>query len=190
MSFNNEKLAKFIAENTEYDENILLDALNKYNEPRKFSNKNVEAYFEENDSPENVVATGKKGLITLNDIKRALGIEVKKKTPSEWVSADARKLAEQYELASEDFSEEDRSGNSIKSPLQSGCEHRITISDVRARLLKDGIEDVEDKFYTTKGVAKLAKDSGLSPSDFNNIKGRKIKEGEVKEKIAAMTQGE
>jgi len=180
-------LAKFLSEKLSVDEETVYAAVQKYysKSKQKFTNKNARAYFVEHGSPDDVTATGNGGKITINDVKRALGEAPSGKIPSEFASVHAKNLATKQGYKSEDFSEADRSGRVLKSVLLSGCEHTIAIDDVKRKMLVDGKEkEIQGDFFSSEGVAKLATDNGLSPTDFDHIRGRKIKKEDVKDLLA------
>ena len=178
-------LSKFLSKQLEIDEAVVYSAIQEYysKSQQKFTNKNSRAYYEEKGSPEGITATGTGGKITMNDVKRALGENPSGKTPSEFVSVHAKNLASKHGYESSDFTDDIRSGRTLKSVLLSGCKNTICIEDVKRKMIADGKETkaVENDFFSSEGVAKLATDSGLSPTDFDHIRGRKIKKDDVKE---------
>lgn len=179
-------LAKFLSTQLKVDEQTTLAAVNEFysKAEQKFTNKNAKSYYVEHGSPENVTATGNGGKITINDVKRALGETPTGKIPSEFASVHAKNLAEKEGYTSEDFPDSERTGRQLKSVLLSGCSRTIAIEDVKRKALADQKPGVtEGDFYSSEGVAKLAAENGLSPSDFD-IKGRKIKKEDVKDLLA------
>jgi hypothetical protein len=178
-------LAKFLSQKLNVDETTTLTAVRDFysKAEQKFTNKNAKAYYEEHGSPENLTATGNGGKITINDVKRAIGENPSGKIPSEFSSIHAKNLSVKYGYESTDFSDNERTGRTLKSVLLSGCEKTIAIEDVKRKMLDDGKESkkIEGDFFSSEGVAKLATDNGLSPTDFEHVRGRKIKKDDVKE---------
>ena len=181
-------LAKFLSD--KLDGITTQDALEAIVEFQKknihFTNKGVQQFWEENGEPE-VLGSGPNGKVKMDDVRRAIGVETKTRTPDEFASNSARELAEEYGFSYKDFSEDLRSGSSTKTPLASGLLKRISVLDVRNLAVTKGVanDDETSKLYSSPGVAKLAKENGLSPSDFE-IKGRPIKREDVKAYIAEM----
>jgi len=184
----NTRFAKFLStELTGVAESDALAAIEKFQKSNlHFTNKFVQQYWVDNDSPE-VRGTGPNGKVKMDDVRRALGEETKTRTPDEFASNSAKELAETYSFTAKDFTEDLRSGSATKAPLASGLRKRISVLDVRNLAVAKGLADDTEtsKLYSSPGVAKLASENGLSPSDFA-IKGREIKKDDVKALIAKM----
>lgn len=183
----NSRLAKFLSEKLGVKEADALSAIETYQKTNlHFTNKFVQQYWSDNGSPE-VRGSGPNGKVKMDDVRRALGEETKSKTPDEFASTSARELADGYGFDSNDFTEDLRSGSATKAPLASGLRKRITIQDVRSLAVANGLADETEsaKLFSSPGVAKLAKEAGLSPKDFD-IKGREIKREDVKDLIAKL----
>ena len=99
------------------------------------------------------------------------------KTPGEWSSTSAKKLAAEHNLIAEDFPETERTGRTLKNGKV-----QIGIDDVRNKLpeVKDALGE---KAFSSKGVYEKALEHNLSPSDFNTH--GKIKMADVKARIEA-----
>lgn len=193
---NTELFVKFLAAELKQNVSTVESALNKFYEsqPLSFSSKKAEEAYDEAVAGKTlkkniVVGTGPSGKVTMDDIRKATGVVAKgAKVPSEWVSTAAKELADEHGFIDTDFNEDDRSGKPTKAPLASGLEHRISIEDVRKRILikaQDAGEDVTElkrKFYSSPGVADLAEKNDLSPTDFD-VKGEKITKSMVDAKI-------
>jgi hypothetical protein len=148
-------------------------------QPKQFASKAAEKLFNEL-KPSGVVPTGRGGKISMDDVRAAAGIETKSKAPSEFSHNTAKTLADTKGLTDDDFPDSKRSGNGTQSPLASGCSKRITIADVRRMMVEKGLADQSDAdaLFTSPGVAKAAREAGLSPSDFT-VKGGKISKADV-----------
>lgn len=166
------------------------DALAKWSasldaQPKTFASKAAEKLYNEL-KPSGVRATGRGGKISIDDVRAAAGLETKRKAPSEFSHPSALELAQKHGLTSADFSDASRTGNPTQSPLASGCVNRITISDVRRTMVARGLgdSDVAASLFTSPGVAKAAREAGLSPSDFA-VKAGKISKADVTAAIQA-----
>jgi len=149
-------------------------------QPKQFASKAAEKLFGELGNPSGVVPTGRGGKISADDVRAAAGVETKRKAPSEFSHHTAKTLADEKGLTAEDFPDSKRSGNGTQSPLASGCSNRINVADVRRVMVEKGLADESDAnaLFTSPGVAKAARDAGLSPSDFE-LKGGKISKADV-----------
>jgi len=174
-------LARLTAEHFNVDQAEALKVWSKVIEeqPKQFSSKAAENLYKEL-KPTGIVATGRGGKISIDDVRAAAGIETKRKAPSEFSHHTAKTLAVTKGLTPSDFPDEKRTGTGTQSPLASGCAKRITISDVRRLMVEKEIADQDDTnaLFTSPGVAKAARDAGLSPSDFA-IKSGKISKADV-----------
>ena len=149
-----------------------------------FASPAAKKYWEAKGQPmENLFVTTpshKKGY-TLNDVKKALGEEVKEKTTSAWASKAAKKLASENSLSEEDFPVEIRSG-------KKKAKGKITIMDVKIKL---GLEEENKIPFASKSAEAFAKDNGISEEILKGIEGtghnnritigdlRKLGEGET-----------
>ena len=98
---------------------------------------------------------------TLNDVKKALGEEVKEKTVSAWASKAAKKLASDNNLSEDDFSVESRSG-------KKKAKGKITLIDVKIKL---GIEEENKIPFASKSAEAFAKDNGISEEVLKGMEG-------------------
>tara|TARA_A100001015_G_scaffold277612_1_gene336975 strand:+ start:1358 stop:2035 length:678 start_codon:yes stop_codon:yes gene_type:complete len=149
-----------------------------------FASSAAKKYWEGKGQPmENLFITTpshKKGY-TLNDVKKALGEEVKEKTTSAWASKAAKKLASENSLSEDDFPVEIRSG-------KKKAKGKITIIDVKIKL---GLEEENKIPFASKSAEAFAKDNGISEEVLKGIEGtghnnritigdlRKLGEGET-----------
>jgi hypothetical protein len=196
---NNTSIVNFLASELKQEIGIVQNALDKFYEtqPLVFSTKKAKdtydtAVAENKLKTEIKVGTGSNGKVTMDDIRKATGeVSKSQKVPSEWVSKAAEEEASKFGLTSADFDEDSRSGSATKAALASGMSNRIAIDDVRKRILieaeanGDDTTELKTKFYSSPGVAQLAIDNELSPTDFD-VKGIKITKKMVEEKIQAM----
>ena len=149
-----------------------------------FASPAAKKYWEAKGQPmENLFVTTpshKKGY-TLNDVKKALGEEVKEKTTSAWASKAAKKLASENSLSEDDFPVESRSG-------KKKAKGKITLIDVKIKL---GLEEENKIPFASKSAEAFAKDNGISEEILKGIEGtghnnritigdlRKLGEGET-----------
>mgnify|MGYP001443187504 CR=1 FL=1 len=98
---------------------------------------------------------------TLNDVKKALGEEVKEKTTSAWASKAAKKLSSENSLSEEDFPVEIRSG-------KKKAKGKITIMDVKIKL---GLEEENKIPFASKSAEAFAKDNGISEEVLKGMEG-------------------
>ena len=183
-------LARLTAENFGVDEAEALKVWKKAIEaqPKTFASKAAEKLFDELGKPIGIVPTGRGGKISADDVRAAAGVETKRKAPSEFSHHTAKTLAAEKGLTPADFPDSKRSGKGTQSPLASGCSNRIAISDVRRVLAEKGLADQSDMdaLFTSPGVAKAAREAGLSPSDFATKAG-KISKSDVDSLIQLRT---
>ena len=118
---------------------------------------------------------------TLNDVKKALGEEVKEKTTSAWASKAAKKLASENSLSEDDFPVEIRSG-------KKKANGKITLFDVKIKL---GLVDENKIPFASKRAEAFAKDNGINEEVLKGMEGtghnnritvgdlRKLGEGET-----------
>lgn len=181
----NLRLAKFLSQR--FDTVSQTDALNAIEDFQRnnihFTNDKVRQFYEDNGCPDNVRGTGPNGKVKMDDVRRALGVETKSRTPDEFASSQAKDLAKENGLSAADFPDEIRTGSPTKAPLASGCRNRISILDVRAAISKKGNHSEDTNLFSSPAAAQLAGENDLSPSDFD-IKGRKITKKDIKELIA------
>ena len=149
-----------------------------------FASSSAKKYWEAKGQPmENLFITTPshtKGY-TLNDVKKALGEEVKEKTTSAWASKAAKKLASENSLSEDDFPVEIRSG-------KKKAKGKITLIDVKIKL---GLEEENKIPFASKSAEAFAKDNGISEEVLEGIEGtghnnritigdlRKLGEGET-----------
>jgi pyruvate/2-oxoglutarate dehydrogenase complex dihydrolipoamide acyltransferase (E2) component len=98
---------------------------------------------------------------TLNDVKKALGEEVKEKTSSTWASKVAKKLASENSLSDNDFPIEIRSG-------KKKAKGKITLIDVKIKL---GLEEENKIPFASKSAEAFAKDNGINEEVLKGIEG-------------------
>jgi len=118
---------------------------------------------------------------TLNDVKKALGEEVKEKTSSAWASKAAKKLASENSLSENDLPVEIRSG-------KKKAKGKITLFDVKIKL---GLVEENKIPFASKSAEAFAKDNGISEEVLKGMEGtghnnritigdlRKLGEGET-----------
>ena len=98
---------------------------------------------------------------TLNDVRKALGEEVKEKTVSAWASKAAKKLASENSLSENDFPVEIRSG-------KKKAKGKITLIDVKIKL---GLEEGNKIPFASKSAEAFAKDNGISEEVLKGMEG-------------------
>lgn len=98
---------------------------------------------------------------TLNDVKKALGEEVKEKTVSAWASKAAKKLASENSLSEDDFPVEIRSG-------KKKAKGKITLIDVKIKL---GLEEENKIPFASKSAEAFAKDNSISEEILKGMEG-------------------
>jgi len=98
---------------------------------------------------------------TLNDVKKALGEEVKEKTASAWASKAAKKLASENSLSEEDFPVEIRSG-------KKKAKGKITLFDVKIKL---GLVEENKIPFASKSAEAFAKDNSISEEVLKGMEG-------------------
>ena len=98
---------------------------------------------------------------TLNDVKKALGEEVKEKTSSAWASTAAKKLASENSLSENDFPVEIRSG-------KKKAKGKITLSDVKIKL---GLKENDKIPFASKNAEAFAKNKGINEEVLRGIEG-------------------
>lgn len=98
---------------------------------------------------------------TLNDVKKALGEEVKEKTTSAWASKAAKKLASENSLSEEDFPVEIRSG-------KKKAKGKITLFDVKIKL---GLVEENKIPFASKSAEAFAKDNSISEEVLKGMEG-------------------
>jgi len=98
---------------------------------------------------------------TLDDVKKALGEEVKEKTVSAWASKAAKKLASENSLSEEDFPVEIRSG-------KKKAKGKITLFDVKIKL---GLEEENKIPFASKSAEAFTKDNGISEEVLKGMEG-------------------
>ena len=98
---------------------------------------------------------------TLDDVKKALGEEVKEKTTSAWASKAAKKLASENSLSEDDFPVEIRSG-------KKKAKGKITLIDVK---IKIGLEEDNKIPFASKNAEAFAKDNDISEEVLREMKG-------------------
>ena len=98
---------------------------------------------------------------TLDDVKKALGEEVKEKTTSAWASKAAKKLASNNNLSEDDFPIETRSG-------KNKAKGKITLIDVKIKL---GLEEDDKIPFASKRAEAFAKDKGFTEEVLRNVEG-------------------
>ena len=98
---------------------------------------------------------------TLNDVKKALGEEVKEKTVSAWASKAAKKLASENSLSGDDFPVEIRSG-------KKKAKGKITLIDVKIKL---GLEEENKIPFASKSAEAFAKDNSISEEILKGMEG-------------------
>ena len=129
-----------------------------------FASSTAKKYWEAKGQPmENLFITTPshtKGY-TLNDVKKALGEEVKEKTASTWASKAAKKLASENSLSEEDFPVEIRSG-------KKKAKGKITLFDVKLKL---GLVEENKIPFASKSAEAFAKDNGISEEVLKGMEG-------------------
>ena len=129
-----------------------------------FASPAAKKYWEAKGQPmENLFITTpshKKGY-NLNDVKKALGEEVKEKTASAWASKAAKKLASENSLSEDDFPVEIRSG-------KKKAKGKITIIDVKIKL---GLEEENKIPFASKSAEAFSKDNGISEEVLKGMEG-------------------
>jgi len=129
-----------------------------------FASPAAKKYWEAKGQPmENLFITTpshKKGY-NLNDVKKALGEEVKEKTASAWASKAAKKLASENSLSEDDFPVEIRSG-------KKKAKGKITLIDVKIKL---GLEEENKIPFASKSAEAFVKDNGISEEVLKGIEG-------------------
>lgn len=129
-----------------------------------FASSTAKKYWEAKGQPmENLFITTPshtKGY-TLNDVKKALGEEVKEKTASAWASKAAKKLASENSLSEEDFPVEIRSG-------KKKAKGKITLFDVKLKL---GLVEENKIPFASKSAEAFAKDNGISEEVLKGMEG-------------------
>ena len=98
---------------------------------------------------------------TLNDVKKALGEEVKEKTASAWASKAAKKLASENSLSEDDFPVEIRSG-------KKKAKGKITLFDVKIKL---GLVEENKIPFASKSAEAFAKDNNISEEVLKGMEG-------------------
>jgi len=98
---------------------------------------------------------------TLNDVKKALGEEVKEKTASAWASKASKKLASENSLSEDDFPVEIRSG-------KKKAKGKITLIDVKIKL---GLEEENKIPFASKNAEAFAKDNSISEEVLKEMEG-------------------
>lgn len=98
---------------------------------------------------------------TLNDVKKALGEEVKEKTSSAWASKAAKKLASENSLSEDDFPVEIRSG-------KKKAKGKITLFDVKIKL---GLVEENKIPFASKSAEAFAKDNNISEEVLKGMEG-------------------
>jgi len=98
---------------------------------------------------------------TLNDVKKALGEEVKEKTTSAWASKAAKKLSSENSLSEDDFPVEIRSG-------KKKAKGKITLFDVKIKL---GLVEENKIPFASKSAEAFAKDNGISEEVLKGMEG-------------------
>lgn len=123
--------------------------------PNAFASSKAKSYCDEVGADvHKIKPTGKGGKITIDDIRKCIGEEPKKKI-NLFASTAARKLAEENDLKIADFSPEERTGRRLKSNNQK----TITVEDCRKKL------GLEPKKTTTKKVTKKTTKKTTKKSD-------------------------
>ena len=129
-----------------------------------FASPAAKKYWEAKGQPmENLFVTTpshKKGY-NLNDVKKALGEEVKEKTTSAWASKAAKKLASENSLSEEDFPVEIRSG-------KKKAKGKITLFDVKIKL---GLVEENKIPFASKSAEAFAKDNSISEEVLKGMEG-------------------
>lgn len=129
-----------------------------------FASSTAKKYWEAKGQPmENLFITSPshtKGY-TLNDVKKALGEEVKEKTASAWASKAAKKLASENSLSEEDFPVEIRSG-------KKKAKGKITLFDVKLKL---GLVEENKIPFASKSAEAFAKDNGINEEVLKGMEG-------------------
>ena len=129
-----------------------------------FASSTAKKYWEAKGQPmENLFITTPshtKGY-TLNDVKKALGEEVKEKTASAWASKAAKKLASENSLSEEDFPVEIRSG-------KKKAKGKITLFDVKLKL---GLVEENKIPFASKSAEAFAKDNGINEEVLKGMEG-------------------
>lgn len=189
MKYTIENLADFLETQLSLSENGItrenaIEALTEYQQDNlDFASEAAFDLYVESGNPI-VTPTGKNGKTTLADIRRAIGTASKSvKDPTDWDSAVAKKMAEENNLTGEDFPMESRTGRTLKTRTNF---KKVSVRDVRKKL---GVEKGANAF-SSPGVSEYAKENGFSPSDFDHIRGRRIKKCDIEELIAQMIPDE
>ena len=129
-----------------------------------FASSAAKRYWETKGQPiENLLVTTPshtKGY-NLNDVKKALGEEVKEKTASAWASKAAKKLASENSLSEEDFPVEIRSG-------KKKAKGKITLFDVKIKL---GLVEENKIPFASKSAEAFAKDNSISEEVLKGMEG-------------------
>ena len=129
-----------------------------------FASSSAKKYWEAKGQPmENlfiITPSNTKGY-TLDDVKKALGEEVKEKTTSAWASKAAKKLASENSLSEDDFPVEIRSG-------KKKAKGKITLIDVKIKL---GLEEENKIPFASKSAEAFAKDNGISEEVLKGMEG-------------------
>lgn len=156
----------FLAKKLNLPQTVVKAALDDwYRSHLKFTTANAKDLWEQNGKPV-VSPSTDSGRVTIDDVRRALGVKSGSKEPSPWNSPKAKELAEENGLSEDDFPQSARTGHELKSGYK-----KISLDDVKA---KAGLGT--GKFSST-GVAQLALSHGLSPKDFIGVD--KIRKSDV-----------
>jgi hypothetical protein len=129
-----------------------------------FASSSAKKYWEAKGQPmENLFVTTPSHIkgYTLNDVKKALGEEVKEKTSSAWASKAAKKLSSENSLSEDDFPVEIRSG-------KKKAKGKITLFDVKIKL---GLVEENKIPFASKSAEAFAKDNNISEEVLKGMEG-------------------
>jgi hypothetical protein len=129
--------------------------------------------------PDGIIPTGKNGMVTVADIKKAAGFVPKGvNKPTPWGSAAAKHLAEEHNLTgtTDEFPFESRTGRTLKD----GNFIKISVADVKLYVIETlGIKP--DPTFSSPSVKTYADEENVKITDF--AKGTRITKAVVDAKV-------